>query len=382
MIFDYAQNGMQKKLALLFNAFWINRAGMSGGDRRLLEIFKRIGSRFELTVYTSEDGRRIADPYLPGARFIVNSISGSLYSAYVQRALWATRLIQRDSYDVVYASSDFFPDVLPCHAARKRNAHTKWFQCIFHLYPPWFTRPGNLLRNLAGTIAQQFSLLHIKKADGIITLNSQVRDQLNKLGFGNRIIVNPCGVDPAYCFPSKSGKQAHQCCFLGRLAPSKGIFDLVEIWRSVAADIPDAKLKIVGGGTDELMAQLQNRIIAKGLSSSIEVCGFLPEKEAFDVVRSSGVFLFPSHEEGFGMVIAEAMACGVPVIAWNLPVYRDVFPKALLLATPGDIEGFSSRLIGLIKTPALAEELARKGSDIVDRYNWDTIAEKEFELIR
>jgi len=238
-----------------------------------------------------------------------------------------------------------------------------------------------MLRNLAGILAQQFSLKRIRRADAIVTLNSQVRDQLGKLGFRGPIIVNPCGVDQTFCFPAESGKQPHQGCFLGRLAPSKGIFDLVDIWRQVVPQIPDAKLTIIGGGTDEFVARLRRRIADKGMSSSIEVCGYLPEKEAFDVVRSSGVFLFPSHEEGFGIVVAEALACGVPVIAWDLPVYREVFPEALLPVTPGDTNGFASELIRLFETPALSKQLIEKGKNVVSKYSWDTIAEKEFELI-
>lgn len=53
-----------------------------------------------------------------------------------------------------------------------------------------------------------------------------------------------------------------------------------------------------------------------------------------------------------------------------------------MLAKPGDIKGFAGELIRLIETPALAEQWAEKGKNVVSRYSWDTIAEKEFELLQ
>ena len=103
---DHMNNHVtKKKLAVLFNAFWINRAGMSGGDRRLLEIFRRIGSQFDLTVYTSEDGKQTAQSYLHDARFIVSTATGGLQASYIKRALWASRTVAQEHYDIVYALS-------------------------------------------------------------------------------------------------------------------------------------------------------------------------------------------------------------------------------------------------------------------------------------
>jgi glycosyltransferase involved in cell wall biosynthesis len=375
-------HGTKKRLALLLNAFWINRAGMSGGDRRLLEIFKRIGSHFDLTIYTSEDGKQTAQPYLHNARFVVNTVTGGLHSSYIKRALWASRTVTQEHYDIVYASSDFFPDVLPCHAAKKHNPDTKWVQCVFHIYPLWITRPGNKMSNLAGSLAQRFSLSLIRRsADSIVTLNSQVRDTLVKRGFRNNIMVNPCGVDSTYCFPAKGTSRNHQGCFLARLAPSKGLFDLVDIWSTVVAKLPDARLKIIGAGTDEFVHRVQNRIAEKGMSKSIDMLGYLPEKEAFDLVRTSQVLLFPSHEEGFGIAIAEALACGVPVVAWDLPVYREIYPAGLVTAQLGNISDFALQVLKILDDPHHAAELVKAGVESVKRYDWEQISQDELRYL-
>jgi len=377
---------MKKSLALMFNAFWINRAGMSGGDRRCMEIFRRIGHHFELTAYTSEDGKRTLEPCLPHASFVVmppHLLEENLYGAYVSRARWALRQIRDQHYDIIYASSDFFPDSLPASAHRKMNPESRWVQCVFHVYPPLSRRPGSLLRNWLGKSAQQFSFSAIKRrADTVVNLNSSARSELVSLGFpAERITVNPCGIDTEICASVNASRQEHQGCFVGRLSPTKGIFDLVDVWRPVAKLYPDAILKVIGNGPDKVIKQLQREIDRSDIASNIQLCGFLDDADAMRTLKESSIFLMPSYEEGFGIAIAEAMACGVPCVAWNLPVYDEVYPDGLIKVPLGNRKLFSQEILTILNNRQLAEIAIAAGHETIRRYDWDSIAETELNLI-
>lgn len=69
--------------------------------------------------------------------------------------------------------------------------------------------------------------------------------------------------------------------------------------------------------------------------------------------RESKVFIHPSHEEGFGVAPLEAQACGLPVVAWNLPVYQEVFPKGMIKVEMGDIKRFADKVLDLLNNKKL-----------------------------
>jgi glycosyltransferase involved in cell wall biosynthesis len=374
------------KLGLLLNAFWINRQGMTGGDKRLIEIFSRIGSGYDLDILTSRDGRDAMVDRIPQTNFVLSSPGcddSAFYRAYVKRTIWARRRILEGKYDLVYGGSDFFPDVMPCALYKKRHPGAKWMQCVFHVYPPWRKRPGNVVRNILGGLTQRFSLLQARlHADLIVTLNKGVSRQLAGFGLNpDRLTVNPCGVDSASFSSINIRRMPFQACFLGRLVASKGIFDLPRIWQLVVRQSPQAKLKIVGNGPDEVILRLRSVINELNLSGNIELCGYLPEQNAYAAIKQSSAFLFPSHEEGFGIAIAEALACETPVVAWDLPVFAELFPEGVVTVPENDIPAFASATVRILSEPEHARQLADKGRGIVAGYNWDAIAAMENDLI-
>ena len=174
----------------------------------------------------------------------------------------------------------------------------------------------------------------------------------------------------------------YKASFLGRLKESKGIFDLVRIWRKVCDAIPDAKLAMIGSGDENTIAELNKKITDCGLEDNIRLFGHLEKESAFQIICSSDIFVSPSHEEGFGIAILEAMACGVPVIAWDLPVYRDIFQKGMITVEINDLNAFSREVLALIDD---REKRSRMGSEAMDmslRMDWGKISDKELDIIR
>ena len=374
-------------IALLMNAFWNNGAGLSGGDQRLIQIFDCLSGDYKIDVYTSADGRVAIGSKIAGAKIFQSPIGlnrGNLILAYARRQRWATAMINKKSYDLVYGSSDFLPDVWPCYKYKKKHPGTKWIQCVFHYYPNWRTRPGNKLSNLIASRAQKKSFELIKElVDRVININFQVKDDLERDGFKkDKIAVNPCGIEIEYLSRLRAGKVPLTGSFIARLNPSKGIFDLPRVWRLVTDEVPSAKLNIIGGGSDKMRARLYDEIKKLELEKNINLLGFLSNDEAFKIIKSSEVFVFPSHEEGFGMAIAEALACSVPAVAWDLPVYSEVFPKGLITVREGDITEMSRRILELFKNRQRAKRIVSGGRSFIRRYGWPSIAQAENKILK
>ncbi len=382
-----ANKSGKPKIAILINSFWNAGAGISGGDQRVMQIFQRIGKDFSLDIYTSKDGFAVIKKEVCEANFIIspeNLETGNILFRYRKRANWLIKKLAEKKYDVIYSSSDFFPDVLPAYQYKKKNLKTKWISCIFHIYPNWRQRPGNKIVSIIGSKIQDFSFARINRlADKIINLNYQVQDELTgKYHFDKKkIVVNPCGIDLEYFKNIKVKKTANQCCFIARLVPSKGIFELPEIWSEVVKKVPTAKLKIIGGGSDEIKSKLQASFDILGISKSVEIMGFLENDEAYKILKSSEVFIFPSHEEGFGIAVAEAFASGVPVVAWDLPVYKEVFDHLVETASIGNKKSFAEKISSLLKNRKKLAELASQGENMIRKYSWDEIAKEESKII-
>jgi len=291
--------------------------------------------------------------------------------------------VLRKKVSIVYSTSDFFPDTIPAFFYKLFHPKTRWIQCVFHIYTHWSKRPGNKVINFFGYYLQKLSLFLIKrKADRIILINHLVKKDLIKLGFDKKKLkVIDCGVDIEYFDKIKKTKSKYDVIFLARLNSSKGIFDLIPLWRLVVKQIPNASLGVIGGGDESIKLELKDLIKKNKLRKNIFILGYLNDKKAYSLLKSGEAFLFPSHEEGWGIVIAEAMACKLPVISWDLPVYKELFENKIIKVKEGDIRLLSKKVIDLLKNKNKRLTLGKKGYKFVKKYSWKRVSREELSTI-
>ena len=366
---------MKRKLIAFLNSY---SQAISGGDACFIELAKRM-DKFEKVVVTSLLGRKLCEAKGLTANYLVTTQEQNFRNViftYLKRIIKAIFLrIKIDNEDILYSTSDFLPDVLPAFCQKIKNKYAYWVQKIFHLIPT---------NRFIPHFAQKISFFLIKNfADLVIVDNRLLQEELIRQGFdANKIEVNPPGIDVKYFKDIKpSGEKGYDANFLGRLHPSKGIFDLVDVWKLVCENKPNAKLAIIGEGDERFKGELKKRIKDANLEHNIDVLGYLEDDETFGIIKASKVFVFPSHEEGFGIAILEAMACSLPVVAWNLPFYKEVFPRGMVRVPIGNIKEFAETVLKLLKDEQLREGMSRETREISQGYDWDNVAKRELELI-
>lgn len=379
----------KKNIILLLNAFWNNGKGMSGGDQMMIQIFKRIRHEFgQVCCVTNIDGKNYLEKDIENINF---GLSFRFFDKlwlpfnYILRTIYASGIIFKKDIDIVYVGSDFFPDVVPAFLYKIIHPKTMWFQCIFHIYPDWKKRPGNKLRNFFAQYCQKFSFKLARHADRIININYQIKDDLVQFGLrANNFVVNTPGINVEYFqnLEIDAGTKKYDATFLARLNPSKGIFDLIEIWKKVVKKNPSVRLAIMGGGSREINERMNQKIREAGLEKNIDLLGFLENDESFSIIKNSRVFLFPSHEEGFGIAVAEAMACGVPVISWDLPIYQEIFEKHSFQLEENNLELFSQKVFEILNDDEKRKEIVNEAGNFVKKYDWNSIALNHLRILQ
>ena len=176
--------------------------------------------------------------------------------------------------------------------------------------------------------------------------------------------------DPLDCWPGEGGTVG----FLGRMdEPRKGLAVLLQAFELLAPERPGLRLLIAGrGDIDEqrgkLPAALRDRAVFLGEVS---------EEDKVRVLHSVDVFCSPNTGgESFGIVTAEAMAAGVPIVASDIPAFRDVLRGGLAgeLFTTGDAAALAAAAGRLLDDPARGAELSVAALDAVSDYDWGTVA--------
>lgn len=211
-------------------------------------------------------------------------------------------------------------------------------------------------------------------ADKIVVQTTSIRDWFpERLKRGVAIIPNPVIAEGA--IPKTSYRQMTevlQIVAVGRLAHEKGFDLLIAALAQVAQRGVVPKLTIWGEGA--LRQEL--RLLAQGLGVEVELPGVT--SDIHQVLIAADLFVLPSRNEGFPNVLCEAMSVGLPCIAADCPGGpRDIITGGVdgLLVPAEDVEQLSDAIMQLAGAESLRAELGRAAVDIVNRYQWESVAE-------
>ncbi|WP_413404208.1 MULTISPECIES: glycosyltransferase [unclassified Synechococcus] len=218
-----------------------------------------------------------------------------------------------------------------------RQSNIPYFVYTHGMLDPWFKRtyPIKHLKKWVYWPWADYRVL--RDAKGVLFTTEQERDLARQsfwLYRANEAVVNygtsapPPEVDRQKLvfiqrFPELTDKRIF--LFLSRIHPKKGVDLLIEAFAQVSS--MDASLHLLIAGPDQLnmKAQLQNRSVELGISDRITWPGMLSGELKWGAFRCAELFCLPSHQENFGIVVAEALACGLPVaIAEPVNISNDV----------------------------------------------------------
>jgi glycosyltransferase involved in cell wall biosynthesis len=186
-----------------------------------------------------------------------------------------------------------------------------------------------------------------------------------------RIVVSQLGL-PSLPEAADHGISGQFVLAVGELSARKGHAMLLEAFAS--ADLGHLRLVLAGpdAGQGRLLAELAARL---GITDRCVLPGRVSDAALAGLYRDAEVLCFPSVAEGFGLPVLEAMAAGLPVIASDLDVVREVAGDAAMLVPPGDVRVLSGALQQLIGDEQLRSRLAERGLLRAGSFSWEATAD-------
>ena len=217
----------------------------------------------------------------------------------------------------------------------------------------------------------------LKEADRVITVSDYLRKEALRIGgSGEKVRVIHGGVSPGKR-PRKEAGDKNTVLFIGALVKQKGADVLVEAFKRVM-EKHKAELLIVGDGPERESLER----LCRGLGVAAEFSGYVEDTE--EVLRKSSVLVLPSREEGFGLVLLEAMAAGVPVVATRVGGIPEIIADGEngLLVDREDPEALAEAISRILADPELRRRLVAKGFETLTRFSWEKMADEVDDVYR
>jgi phosphatidylinositol alpha-mannosyltransferase len=297
---------------------------------------------------------------IPIGRSVIVPANGTLPNIILSpRSFFRIRqALERERFDVLHLHEPMTP--IPCIAALA--IATTPMVGTFHASGElgWM----HLAKPVWGFLAERL--------DYRIAVSEQARETAERwVGGSDEIIPNGVLVPPQ----AEPGGRQHRVVFAGRQEPRKGLQVLLRAWPDVHART-GARLRVAGA--DPLAVRLLlSRLRVR--DEGIDVLGFLSQDDLTAELLSAKALVAPSlGGESFGMVLTRAFACATPVVASDIPGYRDVMAEETgLLVPPGDAGALVDAIVRLLgDEPARARLGAAARALAQERYSWDDVARR------
>ncbi|HEX6942268.1 MAG TPA: glycosyltransferase family 4 protein [Gemmatimonadaceae bacterium] len=332
-----------------------------GHDVRVLAPGRQPGERDDAMIV----GRAVP---VRGNGSVARISFGPLVGAVVSRAL------REANPDIIHVHEPLVPSA-SMHAVLNANAPVV---ATFHsnvgpqrVSSLWFKLAAPMVRPVWNRLARR------------IAVSEAARHSVaSRMGDGDLVIV-PNGVDVerfASARPATLAPGRH-LLFVGRLEERKGFPVAVAAFAQLARVYEDLRLLVIGDGSERDAVDT----LDPSVRSRVEMLGRVDDERLASYLKAAALYLGPATGgESFGIVLAEAMAAGLPIVASDIDGYRDVARDGLeaLLVPPGDVDALVAAVREVLDDRRLADSLGAAGARRAREFDWDSVTARLVDIYR
>jgi phosphatidyl-myo-inositol alpha-mannosyltransferase len=228
-------------------------------------------------------------------------------------------------------------------------------------------------------IGRRFASSLANKLDGRIAVSGAARHFINRYFPGDYRII-PNGVDLAHFTDAQPYEElrdgALNILFVGRFEERKGLIHLLKAYHRLRKRKVDARLLVVGDGPKR--REYRRFVGLRGIRD-VEWLGRVGDEEKVRYFASADVFCAPNTgQESFGIVLLEAMAAGVPIVASDIHGFKRVVERNVqgILVEPKNHRALAAALYALARDPDLRHQMGDAGRERAPEYSWDRVTER------
>lgn len=315
-----------------------------------------------LTLFSSSWKDRLPGDRIPGARTVDWRIPVTALNAAWHTLEWPPVELLAGPQDVAHS---LHPLLMPARRAKQVvTVHDLDF-----LDHPERTQ-AEIRRDYA-----RLAPAHARRAAAVVTVSRFTAGQVERrLGVSSdRIVICSPGAPP---WPARPAAVPNgPILFMGTLEPRKNVGTLLDAYAALIADMPGAPPLWLAGGATEAASGWLRQIAQPPLAGRVEHLGYITSDRRYDLYARASMLVLPSHLEGFGIPVLEAMTAGVPVIVSNRGALPEVAGGAAQVVEADDVTGFAAAMRRYLQEPAFAIDAAARGLARARAYSWDASAQ-------
>ncbi len=358
--------------------------GLSGSDRIFIELFRKLSAKFNITVYTTDEGLAMCRRNnLINVNYVVADLSkykkiGGFWLHYIATIIYSivnSGKIKIPKNTVVYSATDFWMDLLPAYIVKSKNSRVFWLSSLYLVAPSPFIgfrgnltlpRPNNLLFYLSQLLAKR---IIGRVSDAVVVTNYSIKEHLKKyMKKQQPVLVFRGAIDSDLHKKVKNLSKEYDAVFIGRLHEQKGVIELIKIWKLVCTTKNIARLAIIGNGP--LEKKMRNLCDVLGISNNVVFLGFQDGLEKYSTIKKAKIVLHPEIYGVGSMAPLEAMICGLPCICFDLPDFRNYYGDAVIYSRPKDLQLFADNIIKLLDNDKFYNKMSLMAKNRAETMTW------------
>ncbi len=342
------------------NALYLIPGGVGGTEIYLRNLLAELVKTDEYFIITNRETTDLVPKGALNARALLQPVPAVIRPA---RVLWEQTVLPvvaaRHRLDVLFNPGFTAPLVCPCPQVTvfhdlQHKRHPEYFR--------WFDLPfWNALL---------YASAHRSKR--LIAVSEATRQDLLKYYKVDAQVV-PHGVEQGIFDIARERAPEPFVLCVSTLHPHKGIEDLLVAFAKFHAERPRFRL-VLAGMRGFAASTIADRIRGLNLSQAVELTGWIPREQLYDLYRRAWAFVYPSRFEGFGMPVSEAMAAGVPVACSDIEPLRSVADGGALLFKAGDVAAIADALRRITGDENLRSTLVETATRRAARFTWRAAA--------
>jgi glycosyltransferase involved in cell wall biosynthesis len=277
---------------------------------------------------------------------------------------------------------------LAVESSRSRRRFPHLFQVQGEILRPGPEYGGWLKRRAIATATS----MAVRRSSGIRVVSESLRSAIEPMTdrsvtvIGSRVDTRVFAPPPVLAGrvtgSAEQSERQVDAVMVGSLVKVKNHETVIRAWAQVVRRHPPARLMLVGDG--HRRRQLAALVDALALRPNVHFRGAVSHRQVADLLTNARCLIHASWSEGQPRAVLEAMACGLPVICSDIPAHREIVPAtAGRLVPPGDVDGWAAAVADILRDPAAATEIGRRGRALVmERHDFVTNLDRYADFVR